>query len=246
MNYSLYTLQDFDHIVTSDDTKYVIKRLRDLPKEDKPREKLMKYGPDMLSAQELLAIVLNVGTKKEEIRTMTNRILREYGEKSIAHQRDVQRLMDELDIPKAKACQIVACFELGRRFFGQDTGRSVTIRTPKQAFEYVQSMGALPKEHLRGLYLNNHYRVIHDEVISIGSVTANIIHPREVFRPAIEYGASAVVLAHNHPSGNVTPSEADIEITCQLRRAGELVGIELLDHIVVTKDAFASIPQSDS
>lgn len=103
-------------------------------------------------------------------------------------------------------------------------------------------MRDLPKEHLRGLYLDSHYRLIHDEVISIGSLTSNIIHPREVFRPALEYSASAVILAHNHPSGVPKPSEADLAITRQIVEAGKILGISLLDHVIVTKAKFESIP----
>ena len=102
-------------------------------------------------------------------------------------------------------------------------------------------MCALSKEQLRGLYLDAHYRVIHDEVISVGSVDANIIHPREVFKPALERSASAVILVHNHPSGVVTPSEADVEVTKQLVEASKVLGVTLLDHIVVAKDGYASI-----
>jgi DNA repair protein RadC len=103
-------------------------------------------------------------------------------------------------------------------------------------------MRDLPKEHLRGLYLDTHYQLIHDEVISIGSLTSNIIHPREVFRPALEYSASAVILAHNHPSGVAKPSEADILITRQIVEAGKILGISLLDHVIVTKTKFESVP----
>lgn len=242
MSRSLYALHDTDLLMqTSDEQAYVL-RLRDLPAEEKPREKIIKYGPDVLSAYELLAIVLNVGTKKEDVFAMAHRVLHEYGEQSIAHQKDVKTLMKELDLPETKVCQMVACFELGRRFFNNGTGRAVTLRTPKQVFAHVKKMGELPKEHLRGLYLNNHYRLIHDEVISIGSITANIIHPREVFRPAIEFGASAIILAHNHPSGSCKPSDADIEITKQIAAAGEMMGIELLDHLVIGKRSFENVP----
>jgi len=103
-------------------------------------------------------------------------------------------------------------------------------------------MRALSKEHLRGIYLNAHYKVIHDEVISIGTVDANIIHPREVFRPAVERSAVAVILVHNHPSGVVEPSDADVAITKQLIQAGKLLGVDLIDHVIVTKDKFLSIP----
>jgi DNA repair protein RadC len=102
-------------------------------------------------------------------------------------------------------------------------------------------MRTLPKEHLRGLYLNSHHRVIHDEVISIGTIDSNIIHPREVFRPAIAYGAVAVILAHNHPSNIAQPSDEDVKITNQLIEAGKMIGINVLDHVVITKDTFQSV-----
>lgn len=208
--------------------------------EEKPREKLMRYGPAMLAATDLLAIILNTGTRKEEVLSMAGRVLKEYGEKNVVHQKNPVALSNDLEIPIVKACQIVACFELGRRFFRTPSGTSV-VRTSKQAFEYLKDMRNLPKEHLRGLYLNSHYRVIHDEVISIGSLTANIIHPREVFRPAIEYSAAAVIVAHNHPSDVCKPNDKDIEITRQLVEAGNILGIDLLDHLIITKNRFASI-----
>jgi DNA repair protein RadC len=103
-------------------------------------------------------------------------------------------------------------------------------------------MQDLPKEHLRGLYLDAHYQLIHDEIISIGTLTSNIIHPREVFRPALEYSASAVILAHNHPSGVAKPSDADVAITRQIVEAGKILGISLLDHVIITKNKFESVP----
>lgn len=241
MGTSLYTLQDNDLVLDNQGKRYVL-RLRDLPLEDKPREKLIKYGPSVLSINELLAIVLNVGTKKEEVMAMTNRILKEYGEKAIINQTDPKKVMEALDIPLVKSCQVIACFELGRRFFQTNKGRPVTLRTAKQVYEYLKDMRDLPKEHLRGLYLNSHYRLLHDEVIAIGSVTANIIHPREVFKPALEFSASAVILAHNHPSGNTKPSESDIQITKQIIEAGKILGIDLLDHVIIAKNKFVSVP----
>src|SRR5690606_29005623 len=109
-------------------------------------------------------------------------------------------------------------------------------------FDYVADLRRLPKEHLRGLYLNGHYKVVRDEVISIGTVDANLVHPREVFRPALEHAAAAVILVHNHPSGVTQASRADIQVTEQLIEAGRLLGIELVDHVIVTKDAYASVP----
>jgi len=222
--------------------EYVLK-LRDLPADEKPREKLIKYGPSALSLTELFAVVLNVGTKKEEILSMSRRLLKEYGDSAIVNQKDPNKVKELRGIPLGKACQIVATFELGRRFFKTPDGRKpMTIRTARQVYAYLKDMQELPKEHLRGLYLDSHYQLIHDEVVSIGTLTSNIIHPREVFRPALEYSASAVILAHNHPSGIAKPSDADIAITRQIVEAGKILGISLLDHVIITKNKFESVP----
>lgn len=221
--------------------KYVLK-VRDLPLEDKPREKMLAQGPGGLSVVELLAIVLSVGTKKEEVLAMSSRILKEYGTKSLVSARDPKKLVAELGIPEGKALQIVACAELGRRFFDRNIAGAAIVRSPRDVFEYAKDMRDLSREHLRGIYLNAHYKVIHDEVISIGTVDASIIHPREVFKPALEYSAAAVILVHNHPSGIAAPSAQDIAVTKQLAEAGRMLGIDLIDHVVVTRDEFASIP----
>lgn len=234
-----YNLTETD-LFLDQDQQYIL-RFRDMAVEDRPREKLIKFGPEILSAAELLALVFNVGNKKEDVLALSRRLLREYGEKTIVDQTDVTRVSKELNIPIIKACQVVACFELGRRFFQNSPDRVEYLRTARQVYNYLKDMAKLPKEHLRGLYLNSQYKLIHDEVISIGSLTANIVHPREVFKPALAHSASALILAHNHPSGDVRPSEADMEITKQIVAAGKILGIELLDHVIVTKNKFASI-----
>ncbi len=238
-SFQTYHISDTDRVL--DESGAYVLRLRDLPVEGKPREKLLRAGPDALSSSELLAVVLTMGTRREEILSMSSRILKEYGERSIAHQANPAALSKELGIPLVKACQIVACFELGRRFFSRGAKGSAIIRTARQAFEYFKDMRDLPKEELRGIYVNSRQRVVHDEIISLGSMTANIVHPREVFRPALEHGAVAVIVAHNHPSGDPKPSTEDIHITRQLMEAGRVLGIEFLDHLVVAPHKFVSI-----
>lgn len=220
---------------------YKILKVRDLPDEEKPREKLLENGAGALSAAELLAIILGVGTKKEEVFSMASRLLREYGEKGIAYQKDPKIIEKDLKIPLVKACQIVACFELGRRFYQKKPGGSITIRTASQAFNYLKDMGHLNKEQFRGLYLNTHYQLIHDEVISIGTLDASLVQPREVFRPALEYSAAALIIAHNHPSGILKATKPDVEITNKLVEAGRILDIELLDHLIIGKNKFVSI-----
>jgi len=216
-------------------------RIKDMPADEKPREKLLKYGPGALSASELLAVVLGTGTKKEGVLEMTNRILREYGDRTVIGNIDAKELSKTLDVPLIKAVQIVACGELGKRYFEKKEGTNMIIRSARDVFEYAKDMRDLPKEHLRGLYLNAHHKIVRDEVISIGTINSSIIHPREVFKPGIEFGAVAVVLVHNHPSGVATPSQADVDITKQLVEAGKIVGIHLVDHVIVARDSFASV-----
>jgi DNA repair protein RadC len=220
--------------------QYTLK-IKDMPSEDKPREKLTKYGPAALSVQELVSILLGSGTKKEDVLSMSSRIIKDYGEKTLAGQTNAEAMAKDLDIPLVKAMQIVACAELGRRFFEKRANGPQTIRTAKDVYEYLYDMRNLPKEHLRGIYLNTHHRIVHDEVISIGTINGNLIHPREVFKPAIEHGAAAVILAHNHPSGIATPSQADIEITKHIIAVGKMIGIPVVDHVIIAKNKFISI-----
>ena len=216
-------------------------KVRDLPQEDRPRERLLKDGPGVLSIHELLAVVLVNGTKSEEVLTMAQRILTEYGEKNILNALDAKALAEHLQIPEGKATQIVAVGELGRRFFRSTRDGAPVIRTARDVFEHTVEMRRLSKEHLRGLYVNGHYQVIHDETISIGTIDSNIVHPREVFRPAIAYGAAGLVLVHNHPSGNLEPSDSDRLVTKQISDAGRLLGIDLIDHVIVTETGFTSV-----
>lgn len=236
----LYSLMDTDLFLDKSSREYILK-IHDLPLESQPREKLIKQGPEALSLQELLAILLNIGSKSEGVLEMSSRIIREYGEKSIMSEKNAEKLSSELNIPIMKATQIIACGEIGRRLYQKNDSGFAIIRSAKDVYEYLQDMHNLPKEHLRGLYLNSHNRIIHDEVISIGTINTNIIHPREVFRSAIEHSAAAIVLAHNHPSNIATPSAQDIEITQQLIQAGKIIGINVLDHVIITKSTYISI-----
>lgn len=229
-----------DAVAASFGRTYTLK-VKDMPAEDKPREKLVAQGPRALSTQELIAIVLGTGTKKEGVLEIAARIANEYGEKTLAHQDDAEKMAADLDIPLHHAGQIVAVSELGRRFFEKKQGRAAIIRTPQEVYDYVADMRDLPKEHLRGIYLNAHHLVIHEETISIGTVASSMVHPREVFKPAIEYGAAGIILVHNHPSGILTPSDSDVEITRQIVAVGKMMGINLIDHVIVAKDGFQSV-----
>lgn len=201
----------------------------------------MARGPEALTQQELLALILHTGTVREDVMEMSSRLMRGYGESNILAERNPKRLAEEMGIPLIKACAIVAVGELGRRAYDRRQSGFTTIRNAKDVHEYLADMRSMPKECLRALFLNSHNRVIRDEVISIGTVDSNIVHPREVFRSGIESNAVAVVLAHNHPSGETAPSSEDVKITAQLVEAGKILGIRVLDHVIIAKEAFASV-----
>jgi DNA repair protein RadC len=240
---SSYALESNDVILHDPAERYVL-RFRDMPDEQKPREKLLQGGAKNLTVAELIAIIINVGTPQEDVLAMAKRIVKEYGDKAITHETNPNNLVAALDIPLVKACQIVASFELGRRYFARQSGRPVYIRNSRHAYEHLRSIGLLRKEQLRGLYLGSRYQVIHEEVISVGSLTANIVHPREVFQPAVEHGALAVIIAHNHPSGHLEPTLADTHLTEQLVEAGKLLGIDLIDHLIITSRSYVSLIHS--
>lgn len=234
-----YHITDTDRLL--DEAEYVL-RVKDRPAEDRPREKLLSAGASTLSQAELVAVLWGVGTRREDVLAMARRTLQEYGERAVFSSAKPAQLAEALDIPLTKACQLVAAFELGRRAYATGrTGQPVQIRTPRQAYQFFRDMSLNSKEQLRGLYLGSRHQIIHDEVISIGSLTSNIVHPREVFQPAVEYGAVAVIVAHNHPSGSLEPSDADLDVTGQLAAAGKILGIDLLDHLIVAADGYRSI-----
>ena len=236
-----YVIRDMPFLLDWTDLGGYPRMIRDLPPEGKPREKLLAHGPEALTMSELTALLIVTGTVKEDVLGMTDRIIREYGEKNIFSERDPAKLSKDLDIPIVKACTIIAAGELGRRFYSKNPSGFTTIRNAKDVFEYLVDLRSLPKEQMRGLYLNSHSRIIRDEVISVGTVSASFVHPREVFRPALESSAVAVILAHNHPSGEAIPSAEDVEITKQLIQAGKLMGIRVLDHVIITRDSYSSV-----
>ncbi|NLF40045.1 DNA repair protein RadC [bacterium] len=208
-----------------------------------PREKLMAHGAAALADADLLAIVLNTGYRGEPVRALAGRLLKEYGSSGLKALRDVAGVTRETGLPPVKACQLIACFELGSRLFAQaDGGGGVfTIRTPGDVYTRLKDMAELHKEQLRGLYLNARNKVIYQETVSIGTLTANLVHPADVFRPAIERAAAGVIIAHNHPSGDPEPSDHDLAITAQLAQAASILSIKLIDHVIIGGGQFVSL-----
>ena len=213
-------------------------KIKDLPKVDRPREKLEKYGPERLSNSELLAILLRTGSEGINVVELANKILKKFSSDGIS-KANVKELKNTFGLGSAKACEVVACFELGRRLL--QNKQSVLILEPKDVWKELKDIRDNKKEHFVIFYLDSRSQEIKREIISVGSLNANLVHPREVFEPAVRNLAAQFVIAHNHPSGNPEPSKEDLEITQKLVESGKILGIEMVDHIIVSKDSFVSL-----
>lgn len=213
-------------------------KIKDLPKVDRPREKLIKYGPEKLSDSELLAILLHTGTKELNVVELSKKILSGITKKGIT-EIDYQQLSKITGLGPAKACEIVACFELGRRFL--QNKQSTLIISPKHVWNELAHIRDKKKEHFVVFFLDTRNQKIKHDIVSIGTLNTNLVHPREVFEPAVKYLAAQIILAHNHPSGDVSPSNEDELVTQQLVNAGKLLGIPVLDHIIVSSNGYYSL-----
>lgn len=215
-------------------------KIKLLPRVDRPREKLEKYGAEKLSHAELLAILLRSGAKGVSALDLARAIVRKFSGNTLAGA-TIADLKKHLGVGTAKACEIVACFELGRRFL--QNKKSALFLSPRDVWEALPDTRASKKEHFAVFFLDARNQEIKREIISVGTLSANLVHPREVFEPAIVHSAAHLIIAHNHPSGNPEPSKEDIEVTKRLKEAGTLLGIEVLDHVVVSKGTHFSFKE---
>ncbi len=215
-------------------------KIKDLPKIERPREKLIQYGPERLSNSELLAIVLRSGKKGENVIDLANKILKKYKSENLPNL-TYEELKNFSGLGPAKACEIIACFELGKRLLkGKIAGLYLK---PEDIWKELKDIRDHKKEHFVIFYLDSRNQEIKREIISVGSLNANLVHPREVFEPAVKNLAAQVILTHNHPSGDSDPSEEDIGLNKRLVEAGRILGIEVIDHIIITKSGYLSFKE---
>jgi len=220
--------------------------VRDLPRQERPRERLQKFGPEALSAQELLALVIGRGIPKKSVMNIAQELLTKFGNIKAIGQATIEELSQIKGIGLAKAAQIKACFELGRREELEPEIKNFDIKDPEAVVRAIRaSIRDKAKEHFKLILLNPRNRIIGISTISIGTLNASLVHPREVFKDAITHSAASVVLAHNHPSGDPEPSEDDIKITKKLVESGKILGIEVLDHIIIGKNNFCSFKERE-
>ncbi len=206
--------------------------LHDLPRAERPRERFELYGPEALSTYELLAIILGNGIKGESVLLVAQKVLKAFGNLKGLSQASIEELSRVKGIGLARAIQIKVIFELGKRI-EQNQDEKIVISNPADVSKLVgPRLSHKQKEHFLLLSLDTRNTVKKISEITIGILDSSLIHPREVFKEAIQSLASSIILVHNHPSGNPNPSEADIEITKKMVEAGSIIGIKVLDHII--------------
>jgi DNA repair protein RadC len=217
-----------------------MKRIKDMPACERPREKLLKNGAQTLSDQELLAIVLGKGSQKNDVLALSRLLIKTIDEKGIAFQ--AKDILNVDGIGEAKATTIVAAFEFVRRRVKPE---GLKIKFPVDVLPLIQHYGDRKQEHFLAISINGANEVMSIRVVTIGLINKSQVHPREVFADVIAERASAVIVAHNHPIGDVTPSDEDIAVTHRLQEAATVLGINLLDHIIFNNKGYYSFAEQD-
>lgn len=216
--------------------------VKEMPEEERPRERLARVGPQALSSAELLAIILRTGVGGENVLTMANRLLSQFGGLAGMARLEVAQLQAEHGLGPAKAAQLLAAFELGRRLMAEAPEERYQIRAPGDAANILMPMiGHQEQEHFVVLYLDTRNRVLDREVLYKGSLNTSLVRVAEVFRGAVRRNCAGVIVAHNHPSGDPNPSAEDIALTRRLVDAGKMLEIDVLDHVVVGQNRFVSL-----
>ena len=214
---------------------------KDFPVQERPRERLLQYGPEYLSNRELLAILLETGTRNQSVFALADQLIAHFGSLRALACATYEEMAEIKGIGPAKAARVIAAFELTKRLSNSSLEVREVIRSPQDAADIVMDeMSLLDREHFVILMLNTKHAVIAKKVVSIGHLNASLVHPRELFKDVIKKSSAAVILVHNHPSGDPTPSEDDIRVTQRLCEAGRLLGISVLDHIVIGDKSYVS------
>ncbi|MEA3475814.1 MAG: DNA repair protein RadC [Candidatus Cloacimonadota bacterium] len=220
--------------------------VRDLPIEERPRERLQKVGVDNLSTQELLALIIEKGGKGQSVLTLAQNLLAHFGNLNNIKNASIEELKKVKGIGFATACKLQAAFKLGEKAEIQLNKYGEKIEGPKDIFNLLKrEIGNKKKESFYILSLTTRNNLISVDKVSTGTLSASLAHPREVFLPAIKNSASSVIIVHNHPSGDTQPSEDDLEITKRLIEAGKILGIDVVDHVIVSKDSFYSFKEKN-
>ena len=217
-------------------------KIKDLPEADRPREKLIKKGSQNLKDEELLAILLGTGVEGKNVLEVAKQILRKCSKKRLLKMK-YEDLSKIKGIGPAKACTILAAIELVKRALEIGEETLPVIRSTKDVIAQAVYMRDKTREHLMAIFLNARNEMIYKKPMFIGTLNANLVHPREIFAEALKQNAASVILVHNHPSGDAEPSQTDLEITKRILEAGKIMGIDILDHVIITKTKFFSFKE---
>ena len=220
------------------------KTIKEMPKSERPREKLIAKGAVNLKDSELLAILFRAGYKGKNVLEIADSVLEKYTKKKLL-QLKYEDLIKIKGIDSAKACTLLAAFELTKRALEIQDNNLPIISSQEEVIAQLTEIRHAKKEHFVALYLNVRSQLIHKETISIGTLDTSLMPPREIYEPALKHFAAFVIVAHNHPSGDSTPSDSDKEITRQLKEAGRLLDIELKDHVIITPKGSYSFKEHD-
>jgi DNA repair protein RadC len=214
-------------------------KIKEMSEDSRPRERLVKFGIQNLSDAEILALILEKGTRKENVIEMSQRLLGKYGIDKLS-ECSLSELQEISGIGFAKACQISALFEFSKRHYASRNNIKI-IKCANDVFDYFHGrLKDEKQENFIVLLLSTKNHIIGEQLISKGILDASIVHPREIFKPAIKNSASKIILVHNHPSGDSNPSDEDLEITDKLIAAGKLIDIQILDHVIIGNGNFWS------
>lgn len=211
------------------------KRISDIPEQDRPREKLLRKGAAALSDQELLAVLLGKGTSEMDVMKLAGKLARVIDEKGLGIRAEDLTAFD--GIGEAKATLVLAAIEFARRRIKPE---GLKIRTPADVLPLIRHFAERKQEHFLSVTINGANEVLNVRVVSIGLIDRSPVHPREVYADALTDRASGIIVAHNHPAGSLEPSSSDIAATKQIKQVGEIIGIELLDHIIFNRQAYYS------
>jgi DNA repair protein RadC len=218
--------------------------VRELPPDERPRERLKKLGAEALTTSELIAILFRTGSRKSGAQDVAQRLMAQFGDLEHLARASIEELCSVDGVGTVKALEIKAALELGKRLAAFTGDERPSIRSPEEASAlFMSQFKGLDKEHFRAVLLNTKNHILKTVEISVGSLDASLVHPRECFRPAVAASAASIILLHNHPSGDPEPSADDINITKRLKETGKVLGIEVLDHIIFGAGTYVSLKE---
>lgn len=224
----------------------MVQKIKDLPDSERPIERGIKLGFDSLSNSELIGIIIGTGSREKSAVGLSSDIIKSTDSINDLSNITLEELCSIKGIGRSKGAKIIAAVRLGQRIYKSDFKAMLKITSPEDVFSAFSSeMSLLKREEFRVILLNTKNSVISTELISIGSLNSSIVHPREVFNKAIKKNSASVILIHNHPSGNPSPSKEDLVITRRLMNAGDIIGIKVIDHIIIGHGKFYSLKEND-